>query len=62
MLWRNDFLTRQKYVKFEMHFEVDTALIGGMKIRIGDRVVDSICQQQIRKTHPRFDKNTIESR
>ena len=24
-----------------MHFEVDTALIGGMKIRIGDRVVDS---------------------
>ena len=33
-------LDTTKYVKFEMHFEVDTALIGGMKIRIGDRVVD----------------------
>ena len=29
-------LDTTKYVKFEMHFEVDTALIGGMKIRIGD--------------------------
>ena len=28
-------LDTTKYVKFEMHFEVDTALIGGMKIRIG---------------------------
>lgn len=30
-----------KYVDFEMHFEEDPALIGGMVIRIGDRVVDS---------------------
>ena len=30
-----------KYVTFEMHYEVDTALIGGMVIRIKDRVVDS---------------------
>ena len=30
-----------KYVKFEMHYAVDSALIGGMVIRIGDRVVDS---------------------
>lgn len=30
-----------KYVDFEMHFDVDPALIGGMVIRIGDRVVDS---------------------
>lgn len=30
-----------KYVKFEMHYDVDTALIGGMVIRIKDRVVDS---------------------
>ena len=29
------------YVEFEMHYEVDAALIGGMVIRIGDRVVDS---------------------
>lgn len=34
-------LETTKYVKFEMHYAVDAALIGGMVIRIGDRVVDS---------------------
>ncbi len=34
-------LETTKYVSFEMHYEVDAALIGGMVIRIGDRVVDS---------------------
>lgn len=29
------------YVEMEMHYAVDTSLIGGMVIRIGDRVVDS---------------------
>ena len=30
-----------KYESFEMNYQVDEALIGGMVIRIGDRVVDS---------------------
>ncbi|MDD6057424.1 MAG: ATP synthase F1 subunit delta [Clostridiales bacterium] len=30
-----------EYVNYEMHYAVDAALIGGMVIRIGDRVVDS---------------------
>ena len=30
-----------KYESFEMNYQVDAALIGGMVIRIGDRVVDS---------------------
>ena len=34
-------LETTKYVEFEMHFDVDAALIGGMIIRIGDRIVDS---------------------
>lgn len=34
-------LETTKYVAFEMHYDVDTTLIGGMVIRIGDRVVDS---------------------
>jgi F-type H+-transporting ATPase subunit delta len=34
-------LETTKYVQFEMHYSVDAALIGGMVIRIGDRVVDS---------------------
>ncbi len=29
------------YVTFEMHYEVDPTLLGGMVIRIGDHVVDS---------------------
>ena len=33
-------LETTKYVKFEMHYNVDADLIGGMVIRIGDRVVD----------------------
>ena len=37
----NRLLATTKYVKFEMHYEVDAGLIGGMVIRIGDRVVDS---------------------
>ncbi len=34
-------LTTTRYVEFEMNYEVDPSLIGGMVIRIGDRVVDS---------------------
>ena len=29
------------YVQFEMHYDVDASLLGGMVISIGDRVVDS---------------------
>ncbi len=34
-------LNTTEYKSMEMHYETDTALIGGMVIRIGDRVVDS---------------------
>lgn len=34
-------LETTKYVAFEMNYTVDEALIGGLVIRIGDRVVDS---------------------
>lgn len=34
-------LATTKYTDFEMHYTVDESLIGGMVIRIGDRVVDS---------------------
>lgn len=35
------------YVKFEMHYKVDKDIIGGMIIRIGDRVVDSSIKSKI---------------
>jgi len=34
-------LATTRYVEFEMDYSVDPSLIGGMVIRIGDRVVDS---------------------
>ena len=40
-------LETTKYVEFEMHYSVDAALIGGMVIRIGDRVVDSSVQTKL---------------
>ncbi len=35
------------YVTFEMNYDVDPSLIGGMKIRIKDRVVDSSIKTKI---------------
>lgn len=35
------------YESFEMQYEVDPSLIGGMIIRIGDRVVDSSIRQKL---------------
>ena len=34
-------LDTTEYAKMEMHYNLDQSLIGGMVIRIGDRVVDS---------------------
>lgn len=34
-------LETTQYRSMEMHYSVDASLIGGMVIRIGDRVVDS---------------------
>ena len=34
-------LATTDYVSMQMHYETDPALIGGLVIRIGDRVVDS---------------------
>ena len=40
-------LSQTDYEKFEMCYEVDAALIGGMIIRIGDRVVDSSVKSKL---------------
>ena len=37
------------YKSMEMHYDVDSALIGGLVIRIGDRVVDSSVQTKLNK-------------
>ena len=40
-------LETTKYVQFEMHYSVDADLIGGMVIRIGDRVADSSIRSRL---------------
>ena len=40
-------LATTRYVEFEMNYIVDPSLIGGMVIRIGDRVVDSSIKTQL---------------
>lgn len=40
-------LDTTSYKEMEMHYAVDPALLGGMQIRIGDRVVDSSIQTKL---------------
>lgn len=40
-------LDTTSYVEFEMNYSVDPAIIGGLVIRIGDRVIDSSIKTQI---------------
>ncbi len=42
-------LATTKYKEFKMNWQVDESLIGGMVIRIGDRVVDSSVKTQLDK-------------
>lgn len=42
-------LATTKYGSFEMHYSVDKELIGGLVVRIGDRVVDSSIRTRLAK-------------
>ena len=42
-------LSQTKYESFEMQYTVDKTLIGGMVIRIGDRVVDASIKSKIER-------------
>jgi F-type H+-transporting ATPase subunit delta len=54
-------LETTKYIKFEMHYDVDAALIGGMVIRIGDRVVDSSIKTKLYDLTRELSKVTVQS-
>lgn len=54
-------LDTTKYVQFEIHYTTDPALIGGMVIRIRDRVVDGSVHQT-GTSDKRLRTYTIESR
>ena len=40
-------LSTTSFIRMEMHYQVDESLIGGMVIRIGDRVVDSSIRSKL---------------
>lgn len=42
-------LSQTKYESFEMKYDTDASLIGGMVIRIGDRVVDASIKSKIER-------------
>lgn len=46
---RQKLLATTSYVSLQMHWETDAALIGGLKIRIGDRVVDNSIENRLRQ-------------
>ena len=54
-------LETTKYVKFEMHYKTDAALIGGMVIRIGDRVVDSSVKNKLNNLTRELSKITLQT-
>lgn len=46
---RDKLLSTTKYVQFDIQYEVDSELIAGLVIRIGDRVVDSSIRTKLSK-------------
>lgn len=50
------------YVKMEMDYRVDPALIGGLVIRIGDTVVDSSIQSKLTDIGRRLMKTSLEQK
>ena len=44
---KSKLLATTRYVEFDMDYSVDPSLIGGMVIRIGDRVVDSSIKSRL---------------
>ena len=53
---RKRLLETSKYVEFDIQFQVDPELIGGMVIRIGDRVVDSSVRTRINELSKELSK------
>ena len=45
----NKLLATTAYEKMEMNYEIDESLIGGMTIRVGDRVIDSSVKSKLEK-------------
>ncbi len=52
-------LATTSFKKMEMHYQVDESLIGGMVIRIGDRVVDSSIKNKLSKLQRRLLKTQV---
>ena len=56
----NRLLQTTQYKTMEMHYDVKEELLGGMQIRIGDRVVDSSIQTKLNQLQRDLMKLQIE--
>lgn len=56
---RKRLLETTEYSEFEMNYAVDESLIGGMVIRIGDRIIDSSIKHKLRLLSRELEKTEI---
>lgn len=54
-------LETTKYTSMEMHYRIDESLIGGLVIRIGDRVVDSSIKAKLAELADQLSKVPLEA-
>ena len=53
-------LATTSFKKMEMHYNIEPALLGGMQIRIGDKVVDSSIQTKLKRLEKDLQKLQIQ--
>lgn len=56
---KNRLLQTTQYKEFEMNYAVDESLIGGMVIRIGDRIIDSSIKHKLTLLSRELEKTEI---
>lgn len=57
---RRKLLETTKYAQFEFHYQIDPSLIGGIVIRIGDRVIDGSIKNKLARLTSELSKTKLQ--